>query len=266
MTIYSRAIKKEFRKIASVYVDDSSCSIGDVSHTLLGALNFENEGNALASLIEIKEKVGISAQEEIKWNSDKFTKEQRNFISEHILPVLGETRGFLVISEHGKQAAALQLATQLSDFCRANDFWGFIIRFDNGIVQDSNEFDRHAYSLSPTCFGWSNVDSAHDQLMQCADLFVGFQKLRIDFALERADRKRMVELDAYDGVRGKFELEWYVRLSLRHSLWGDIERPHEGQPWKKNLGLGVRVFSSVPDAIMEKALTYLKREYLGCIY
>lgn len=254
-------------KIPTVYVDDSSYVLEGIPHTLLGGISFNDEQEALLAVLEIKQRLGISPQHEIKWNSKSFSQEQRHFITEHMLPVLSKTQGFLIISEHGKHTAALELATQLSDFCQDKQLSGFVFRFDNNIIQNSTEFDRHAYSLQPPCVGWNNIDSAHDQLMQCADLFVGFHKLRMDFGLERVDRNKMIELDAYnDGVRGEFELEWYVRLSLRHSLWGHLEGPLDETKFKKNLGFGVRVFSKVSKATMEKALTYLDHDYLGCIY
>ncbi|MGH9815116.1 MAG: hypothetical protein ACRD6I_03465 [Candidatus Acidiferrales bacterium] len=104
-------------------------------------------------------------------------------------------------------------------------------------------------------------------MIQCADLFVGFQKLRIDFGLGRADTKKLVEVEAYEGIREEYELEWYVRLALRYALWGEVEQPHEpAQPWKNNMGYGVRMFSSIADEVKQRALSNLDREYLGCIH
>lgn len=253
--------------VPTFYVDDSACEIGGIRHTLVGAIGFYDERGAIADVLRCKGKLGLRPQDEIKWNSKSFTPGQRHSITEKILPVLNTATGFLVVTTDSKQFAAKALANQLSDYCRLKRLPGFVCRFDKNILSDRHEYDRHAYSLSPPCAGWSEVDSLHDQLIQCADLFVGFQKLRIDFGLGTAEPGKMVEVEVYEGVRDEYELWWYLFAALRHSLWGEVEEPHTpGEPWKNNLGLGLRVYSNVPKEIMQGALSYISREFLGCIH
>ncbi|MBI4458569.1 MAG: hypothetical protein HY648_00745 [Acidobacteria bacterium] len=254
-------------RILTFYVDDSACEIAALKHTLLGAITFQDDAEAIARVVDCKQRLQIRPEDEIKWNSPDFTKEQRHAITEEILPILKGTRGFLIIAEQSKQESARMLATQVSDFCRSENRAGFVLRFDKNIITDSSELDRSVYSLNPPCVGWSEVDSAHDQLMQCADLFLGFQKLRIDFSLERSDADKLVEVEVYEGGREEYPISWYLFASLRYSLWGQLEEGYsEGEPWKRNLGFGVRVYSSLPSEIISKAVSRINREYVGCIH
>ncbi|MGH9815115.1 MAG: hypothetical protein ACRD6I_03460 [Candidatus Acidiferrales bacterium] len=153
MPIYTDPDKPQVRpRIITAYVDDSACDIGGVQHTLLGGIAFYDEGEAVAAVLDTKMKLGIKPQSEIKWNSKAFATEQRHFLTEQILPILNRTCGFLVISETGKQFAAMELGKQLSDYCRAKTVAGFVLRFDKGIVQDSKRFDQQAYALTPTVY------------------------------------------------------------------------------------------------------------------
>lgn len=254
-------------RAATFYVDDSACEFGGVRHILLGAITFEDEARAVANVLQFKKVLGLSPSDEIKWNSKVFTAKQRHFITENVLPVLSSSTGCLVVVEGAKQQAALFLAEQLANYCADRKVAGFVCRFDKGIISDGPGFDNYAYGLSPPCGGWCEIDSAHDQLIQCADLFVGFQKLRLDFGLGRADPKKLVEVEAYEGEREKYELEWYLRLALRWSLWGVMEgMPGTDNRWKNNMVYGVRIHSTVPQEVKEKALSHIGREYMGCIH
>lgn len=268
MPLYSKRGAKVRPRVHTFYVDDSACEIGGIKHTLLGAISFEDEGGAVGKMLNCKQRLGLRPQDEIKWNSQRFTAEQRHSITESILPLLSATKGFLVIAEKGKQVAALHLATQLSDYCRASGLRGFMCRFDRNIVADAGEFDQHAYSLNPPCAGWSEVDSAHDPLIQFADLFVGSQKLRVDFGLGRADPNKSVEFEE-GGERGECKLCFYMFAALRYSLWGEAEerdKDEELDLHKNNLGRGVRVYTSVPPHVIANAICYIEREYMGCIH
>lgn len=268
MTLYSRPGTKVRTRVKTFYVDDSACEIGGIKHTLLGAISFEDESRVIGKMLNCKQSLGLGPQDEIKWNSQSFTAEQRHFITESLLHLLSATTGFLVIAEEGKQVAALHLATQLSDYCRASGLRGFMCRFDRSIVANAGEFDQHAYSLNPPCAGWSEVDSAHDPLIQFADLFVGSQKLRVDFGLGRADPNKLVEFEE-GGERGECKLSFYMFAALRYSLWGEAEerdKDEELDLHKNNLGRGVRVYTTVPREVIADAIRYIEREYMGCIH
>jgi len=258
------------RKLAPVktfYVDDSSCMIGGIRHTLLGAVGFWDESAALSEFVRVRRELGLRPRQEIKWNSNEFTEELRHSITEGILPILSRCKGFLTGSENGRQHAAVELATQLSDFCRNEGHAGFLCRFDRDIVNDSDAFDRHAYNLDPPCVGWGDSDSAHEPLVQCADLFVGFQKLRIDMGVGRIDPNKSVDVEVYEGTRAGYSLGWYLHMAFRHCLWGSLEEsPQASYQWKNNIGVGVRLFSSATEPELNQALAHLGRDYLGCMH
>jgi hypothetical protein len=253
--------------IKTFYVDDSSCLIGGVHHTLLAAIGFWDESPALSDIVRLKKQLGLRLEQELKWNSHEFTKEQRESISEGILPILSHCQAFLVGTEHGKQSAAIELTTTLSDFCRGAKLAGFLCRFDKDILDDPDEFDRHSYNLDPPCVGWSEADSAHEPLLQCADLFVGFQKLRIDMGTGLRNPSKPVQIEVYEGTRTEYPLSWYLHMAFRYCIWGEREEPHRpGNDWKNNLGMGIRFFSSVPELELKQALKYVERDFLGCIH
>jgi hypothetical protein len=107
------------------YADDSSCEIGGKFHTILGAILLPDPAVAVGAMLQCKRTIEISALDEIKWNSNRFSAEQRKYITESLLPVLGRTTGTLVISEgRDKQFAAVQLVRQLSDFARLSGLAG----------------------------------------------------------------------------------------------------------------------------------------------
>ena len=258
-------------RIRSVYADDSACEIDGRKHTLLGALAFQDDAAVIAKMLNCKAGVGLGPNDEIKWNSKKYPREQRELISNAVMPILQSGKGFLVVHESGKQAAAIAMASQISDYCRAVESPGFVCHFDREIITDPRTFDSHAYSLSPPCAGWSEMDSAHSQLIQCADLFVGFQKLKIDIGTGRVDPQKPIQWKRDDGHLGPTELSFHLFASFRYSLWGKDEVVHWAQiddlaHMKTNLGYGLRIFSSVSEKAINDATAHLRRDYMGCIH
>jgi hypothetical protein len=253
--------------VKTFYIDDSSCVIGGVPHTLLGAISFWDESPALPDIVLVKKQLGLRPEQEIKSNSQEFPKEQRHSITEGMLSILSHCQGFIVVTDHGKQRAAVELTTQLSGFCRGAKMAGFLCRFDKNIVDDPDGFDHHSFHLDPPCVGWSEADSSHEPLLQCADLFVGFQKLRIDMGMGRIDPEKLIQVEVYEGTRAEYPMRWYMHLAFRHCIWGSLEEPQRpGNDWKNNMGLGIRFFSSVPELELKQALKYLERDFLGCVH
>ena len=259
--------KRNLAPVKTFYVDDSSLKISRVRHILIGAITFWDESLAISDMLQLKQKFGWRVDEEIKWNSQKFTQAERNLFKEGMLAILAHCRGFLIVTDRTKQTAAVELANQLSDFCKTSGLSGFVCRFDKNIIQNRAEFDRSAFALDPPCAGWSEVDSAHDQLVQSADIFVGFQKLRMDFGLGRIDPNKAVEVEPYEGLRSQYSLGWFLHLALRHSLWGRADQMDKsGRVLKNNVGYGVRMSSGLPKPLQEQALSHLGRENLGCVH
>ena len=106
-------------------------------------------------------------------------------------------------------------------------------------------------------------------MIQCADLFTGFQKLRIDYGVG-TKKPREAELEVYEGTREIYDFAWYMRLAFSGCLWGKgpecEDRKQLYNSFKMNLGYGVRVFSSVPEQALDNATSEIAREYMGCIH
>jgi hypothetical protein len=259
--------------VRTFYSDDSACEIQGKKHTIVGAIEFHDDKQALGSMLQCKQQLGIRLAEEIKWNSRSFSRVQREKITDYLLPVLGRTTGFLSIVEGSdKQLAAIKLMKQLSEYCRTQKVDAFTVVFDKNIVQDVRRFDLALNSLLPGCMGWSEVDSSHNPLVQFADLFCGFQKLRIDVGSGTTDGTKLVNLEFYEGEIAEYELRYYLFAGLRYSLWGKVRGTWDPshsfirEPFKHNLGYGVRIISSVGRTAVLQALDELGTEFMGCIH
>ena len=246
------------------YIDDTTVEISERKHVILASIRFEDEGVAISATLRCKSELGISFKEELKWNAKGATREQAYSIRNAMLPVLARASGTVVIYEGTKAEAANAIAKQLSDYSRALGAPGFVCRFDRGIIGETR-FAECAESLDPPCVGIAMIDSRSDPLLQAADLFAGFQKLRIDTGTGRVDAERLIRADVYDDETADYPLGWYLSVGLRYCLWGSCEGDKD-QPTKINAGLGVRVYSSAPQEAISRALTYINSEYMGCIH
>jgi hypothetical protein len=246
------------------YVDDSSVDLAGTPHVLLGAVHFQNDGIATAAVLRCKSALGLQPHEELKWNAKGVSRQQAYAIRGAMLPVLSHARGTVVIHERTKVEAAAALAIQLSEYSREHQADGFACRFDRGIIEGSSFFVE-SRKLKPPCVGVSIHDSQFDQLIQAADLFTGFQKLRIDIGTGRVNGDRSIHADVYDDEHGEYPLGWYLSVGLRYCLWGRYEGDVD-RPTKVNRGLGVRIFSSASAAAIDDALSHLSGEYMGCIH
>ena len=226
MPLYISAdtVKPPTPSVRTFYSDDSACEIQGKRHTIIGAIEFHDDKQALSSMLRCKQQLGIPLVEEIKWNSQKFTRAQREKMTDNLLPVLGNTSGFLCIVEgRDKQLGAVKLMKQLSEYCRTENSDAFTVVFDKSIVQDIKTFDLAIESLMPGCMGWSKKSiPGHNPLVQLADLFCGFQKLRIDFGSGQANGKKLVNVEFYEGEIAEYELRHYLFAGLRYSLWGKV--------------------------------------------
>jgi len=258
--------------IRQFYADDSACVIAGQKHVLLGALELHDPNLVLGQFLNCQHALGLRPFQEIKWNSSLLA-EQRNLITDALLPVFRSCTGFLIVHCKDKHSAAVELFRQLSDYCRSEGADGFAVTLDQNIVRDAREFDRAVSSFAPRPVAWAAVDSEHNPLIQLADLFVGFNKRRIDFNTGHADPKRIIEVEFYEGEKSKLELSYYLFAGLRHSLWGkvralgcDPRRPDHSDPFKYSLGYGLRIFSSLPRAEKLAAVNRLSEEFMGCIH
>lgn len=253
------------KPVPTFYIDDTLVELDSRPHVMLAAIHFKDDSLASAAVLRCKKALGLPLGAEIKWNAKKVTREQTYAIRASMMPILSHASGTVIIHEGGKIDAARALASQISDYTgQALQAEGFVCRFDREIV-DHSVFAKESSLLVPPCVGLSVGDSHLDPLLQAADLFVGYQKLRFDIGTGRVDGDKLVAAEVYEDEHNEYELNWYLRLGLRYCLWGICEGDPD-KPTKVTLGHGVRVFSSVDPDKIKTAISELNEEYLGCIH
>jgi hypothetical protein len=270
--VHPDTVQQRIPSIRQFYADDSECKIAGQKHVLVGALEFDDPNLAIGQVFNCKRALGLSPFQEFKWNSE-CSEAQRHFITEALLPVLRSCRGFLIVHCKDKQSAAVEIFRQLSDYCRLAGADGFAATLDHNIVSNVRDFDQRIVGLNPGPAGWSDVDSQHNPLIQLADLFVGFSKYRIEFGTGRAKKDKRIDVEFYEGEKSRLEIGYYLFAALRYSLWGkvrprfgDARRPNHSDPYKHNLGYGLRIFSHLPRQEKLAAVNHLGSEFMGCIH
>jgi len=271
--VHPDSVHKRIPLIRHFYVDDSVCEIAGQRHVLLGALEFPDPNLVMGRFLTCREDLGLRPFEEIKWNSSGFTAGQRSFITDALLPIFNGCTGFLVVHCKDKQSAVIELFRQFSDYCRSEGGDGFEVTLDENIVRDVHAFSDRVTRLIPGPVAWAAVDSRYNPLIQLTDLFVGFNKRRIDFNTGHADPRKVIEVEFYEGEKSRLEISYYLFAGLRHSLWGkvhglsgDPECPSYANAFKHNLGYGLRVFSPVSREKKLAAVDRLGEEFMGCIH
>jgi len=249
-------------KFPTFYVDDSAVEIGGKRHSVLAAICFANEDEAISRWLLQKSNCGLPPVEEVKWNNQKLTLAQRR----EFIPILNRGTGIAVIYEGTRQAAAMRLIEQIWSYINSENKQGFRIRFDEGIIDDWNEAQRVASSYFPPCVGLSSHDSRSEQLIQAADFLAGSVKLQVDFGLGRRDRNEKIEFDP----EGEMEIGYFFFATLRYCLWGEITDYGDGvntfEPRKSTLNKGIVIVSSQSREVLEKAILELDGMFMGCIH
>jgi hypothetical protein len=185
--------------------------------------------------------------------------------------LLNKGVGIVVIDDSNKQAAAELLCTQVWRYCHEEEKAGFRLRFDKDIIEDRKRLADHLRGLYPPCVGLSEHDSECEQLVQCADFLAGAIRLKVDFGLGRRDpnTKVTVDGDAQDS-KEEIELSFYFFAALRYCLWGRVrdvgDEPNVPYPTKSVLGQGFVINSSLPRDLLDKAVSFVDGDYMGCIH
>jgi len=249
------------------YVDDSSCEISGRKHIILAAISLADEENAIAEWLHKKQECGIDAYTEVKWNNKLIPLDQlREF-----LPLINRGRGIVLIDDSTKQEAAERLCSQISWFCHVEGKNGFRLRFDKDIVESRKELQKHLRGLCPSCVGVSSHDSEYEQLIQYADFLAGAVKLKIDLGMGIRDPNLKILVGSDDpGSKEQMELSFYLFATLRYCLWGYISDYGDGintyEPRKSVIGRGVVIHSSTSQDVMDKAMSFIDGDYMGCIH
>ena len=248
------------------YVDDSACEIEARKHVILAALAFPDEEKAIAAWLDKKQECHLHPYDEIKWNNKSIPIQQRRAF----VPLLNKGLGIVIIDDRGKQAATERLCTQVWQYCHDEKKSGFRLRFDKDIVEDRKCLKTHLRGLYPPCVGLSEHDSDVEQLIQCADFLAGVIKLKVDFGVGTRDPNSRISVSG-EGVDPNREMEqsFYFFASLRYCLWGRVHdfgddvNPH---PRKLLMNRGLVVTSSASHQALDKAISFVDGDYMGCIH
>jgi hypothetical protein len=249
------------------YVDDSACDIAGKKHVILGALTFPDEQKAIADWLAKKREFGLHPYDEVKWNDRALPLEQRRAF----VPLLNNGIGIVVLDDSGKQAAAERLCTQVWQYCHEEGKDGFRLRFDKDIIEDRRRLKTHLRGFYPPCVGLSEHNSDYEVLIQYADFLAGAIKLKIDFGLgTRNPNDRVTVNNETAGSKEEVEQGFYFFANLRHCLWGQVYDFGEGangsEPRKMVEGAGLVVYSSSAREEIDKAISFIDGDYMGCIH
>jgi Protein of unknown function (DUF3800) len=249
------------------YVDDSACEIASKKHVVLAALTFPDEERAIAAWLGKKLEFKVHPYDEVKWNSRALPLEQRRAF----VPLLKDTVGIVVLNDSNKQAAAERLCTQVWQYCHDEKKDGFRLRFDKNIIEDRQRLRDHLRGFYPPCVGLSEHDSDYEVLIQYADFLAGAVKLKINFGLGTRNPNDKVTVDGENpGSTEEMEQGFYFFAQLRYCLWGRVHEFGDGvnthDPRKMTIGRGLVVDSSADGEAIDKAISFIDGDYMGCIH
>lgn len=260
-------------EIPYIFVDESWINIEDKKHLVIGGLITREPGPLARRVVSLKSQLGLKPFDEIKWNSDKYTEEERHCLSEGMIRILGEYTGLISIVEgNDKQKATECFAEQVIDYCTKNEVADYVLVLDYDLIPSADKLgDFLTRPQPPTCIGLNILDSRHDQNIQCADVFVGFFRTSIHQVLRGAPIKFIPNTDESFADRSAWALTEYVTLWTRGMLWGKTDEldPHKGfiyceHPMHRAMGLGFRLHSSVSRAIHDRLEQVIATAYMGC--
>lgn len=117
----------------------------------------------------------------------------------------------------------------------------------------------------------SEHDSDYEALVQYADFLAGAIKLKIDFGLGTRDPNIKVAVSGEDpGSTKEMEQSFYFFAALRYCLWGRVHDFGDGvnnyHPRKMVLGRGLVVSSSAGRQAIDRAVSFIDGDYMGCIH
>jgi|ERR1051325_1112121 hypothetical protein len=256
-------------------VDDSEVLISGMPHTLLAALSFDEPAKIVDKLAELRANLDLGMEFEFKWNQRGLASDVRAKIAVELRAALWNSFGLLTIVEgQDRQRAAGYLAEQIADLVEG-DVVPFVT-FDENIVRDHRAFrsfllESGRQPMQRMQFSTAR-SFAHD-LVQCADVFAGFQNLSIRVVLGDA-KDRLVPGD-FEGE--ELSLSFLLEASFRYVLWGrntvkvdpdwtSEEAPPPDWLYKETEGLGLRIHSTMPAETERLLYDNLGRPYMGCLH
>jgi hypothetical protein len=254
--------------IIHFFADESWIEIETKNHLVVGAIGVSDPGAIAIEVVGLKKDFGLPPLEEIKWNSGKTLSEaQRHGISQGMLSIIRKCRGFITIIEgNDKQKSTELLFHQIFEYCARHTVAGYTFSIDQDMVKDARGFKRWLQDFGdPRLIGIQMLDSATDQLIQCADFFVGAYRTAMRQILGDAPTK-IIKLPLRDEEFENWSLPDYVVLGTRGMLWSDAKSPdYDIPPTLYSSGKGFRVHSSISKealSLLEKHVATVNMECL----
>jgi len=257
-----------------IFVDETWIEIEGKKHIMLGAISTENPGHLAHEVSRLKSSIGLKPFDEIKWNSANFNQGQRNRLSEGIIRLIRDCTGLISIVEGSDRQKASELfADQVIDYCSANEFPAYFLALDHGLIPKPDKLAEFvSRSHAPTCIGLSTLDSRYDQVIQCADVFVGFFRAAIRQELGAALKLIPNTDESFEDIRIAWTLTEYVILGTRGMLWGQTDTLDDRgfvyyeHPMHRAMGLGFRLHSTITQEVRNLLEKNIATVYMGCLH
>lgn len=242
----------------TVGVDDSEIPIEGRRHRILAVVKADPE-DAAAAIHDIRQKLGIPPSVEFKWNGMDLARDQRETLSAMALDFLGDSIGLVTLTEVDAADPAQLCVEQIRAYARAIEAQAVRAIFDVGILPRGMQTADQAVALATA--------PSHDEpLIQWADLYAGFTRITIQYALgAKADRDLVVEHPALGEI--DLSLSDLIHQALRYTLWGDVATADAvGMgPVKVARGRGLRIVSNRSSDVVEQIYRYVGEDFIGCM-
>lgn len=254
-------------------VDDSEVMIKGSRHLLLAAVAFHEPTSAVDAMARLRREVNVADDFEFKWNQKELPADAREKVADELRQVIGGAFGVVTLIEGtDRQRAAELLCEQIGELIEGDVLLSVV--FDEAILRDERSFRRYLLASQQDAvrrIQFSVARSFAHDLVQCADLFAGFQNLKIRIALGEG-KNRTVPGDFDDD---EISLADLFEVSFRYVLWGQVvtkidpewisdDAPPPDWIFKETEGLGFRIHSSLDDETKELLYDEVGRPYFGC--
>ncbi len=267
--------QKTESKTIYFFADESWVDIEGKKHLILGSVVPSNLNETCYKIYKLKQKIGISPLNEVKWNMKGLTEEQRIELSNGMIEILvNDCVGMIsVVETEDKQYASQTLVKQIHDYCKKTNVSAYILHIDQDLVpklQVLEDFIKSNLIGEPDCIGLQSLISSKDQMIQCCDIFIGLLRTVMVHLLNEVDKK-ICYIDEGLDETVELDLTDYILLSTRYVIWGDtsitIEDLENGAlPYKRSMGLGFRLVSSISEETKALLENQVATVYMGCMH
>jgi Protein of unknown function (DUF3800) len=265
LIIVSAGVSSPILETTIIGVDDSEITLENKFHTILGGVILESADKLEKQISIIKDKHGVPDQE-LKWSGfSQLTPEQKKALGQDILPLLNTLTGFIVIVEgRDKALAAKKVCEQITDLLKIQKHTR--IHFDQQIIDEKRLCEMLKLSVKNEDI--KVIDSKNSIAVQCADFFIGYQKIRIenDLGLRSVPPVNMED--------GEMDFGFYMFAQTCYSLWGEVPGEFSNEeamdkyeyPIKETRDKGLRIFSSIPKELQDRIYEKCGSFWIGCIH